>query len=159
MARVRKLEHVGFSGRVLKALRYLTAQPYLSYEHLLETHRVLFEFLYPWAGEDRTKHAPNLSIGRGKYRDLFARPDEIRRACDSAISMTAEELVARPGVAFTRLAYAHPFLDMNGRTILTFHSAMIRRVQISVRWDLVAKPQFLGKRPLRAVLTGSRRAR
>ena len=143
ISRLRRLEHIGFSGRVVDVLSFLGKQPQLTYEHLRQTHRMLFGFLYPWAGEDRTVTAPSLSIGKGSYKDLFARPHEIGRAFDYAAAVSDADPAAKPGVVFARLAYAHPFLDMNGRTILTFHTAMLRRVRTYVRWDRIGKDEFL----------------
>ena len=44
-------------------LRNLAKVKRLTYIGLLETHRILFEAVYPWAGQDRGKTAPDLAKG------------------------------------------------------------------------------------------------
>jgi cell filamentation protein len=39
-----------------------------------------------------------------------------------------------PGEVMGYLAYAHPFLEGNGRTILAIHSELTRRAEISIDW-------------------------
>jgi cell filamentation protein len=39
-----------------------------------------------------------------------------------------------PGEVMGYLAYAHPFLEGNGRTILSVHSELARRAAISIDW-------------------------
>jgi cell filamentation protein len=41
------------------------------------------------------------------------------------------------------LAYAHPFLDGNGRTILTVHVVLAERAGISVDWASTNKTEYL----------------
>ncbi|MBS1815257.1 MAG: hypothetical protein JSS87_10315 [Acidobacteria bacterium] len=48
-----------------------------------------------------------------------------------------------PGEIFGYFAHAHPFLEGNGRTILTLFSEQCRRAGFYVRWDLIEKNEFL----------------
>jgi hypothetical protein len=41
---------------------------------------------------------------------------------------------ARSGEIMGYLAYGHPFLDGNGRTIMTAHSALAQRAGFSIDW-------------------------
>jgi cell filamentation protein len=82
---------------------------------LLETRRILFEAVYP---QDRQTTAPDLAISRGPI--LFAHPEDIQRAANYALTcgQDKEFMKAKPGEVMGYLAYAHPFLDGNGRAIM-----------------------------------------
>jgi cell filamentation protein len=41
------------------------------------------------------------------------------------------------------LAYAHPFLDGNGRTIMTVHSVLAQRAGFSIDWSATKKDAYL----------------
>ena len=93
---------------------------------VLDTHRRLFSSVYPWAGEDRATLAPDIAIGKGGLSNLFAHPADVRRAAEYglAIGLDATKVRASPGEVFGTLAYAHPFLEGNGRTIMTVLTAL-----------------------------------
>ena len=59
---VRRLEHTSFITGIDAAFRRLAAIKRLSYEDVLGTHKVLFEAVYPWAGQDRLQTAPELAV-------------------------------------------------------------------------------------------------
>lgn len=44
---IKHLEHHAFAANVLATLEHLKTQPVLRYEHMLETHRILFGSVYP----------------------------------------------------------------------------------------------------------------
>jgi cell filamentation protein len=46
---------------------------------------------------------------------------------------------ARPGQIMGYLAYAHPFLDGNGRAIMTVHSVMAQRAGFGIDWSSTKK--------------------
>jgi cell filamentation protein len=77
---VRRLEHTSFMTGLDAALERLAEVRRLTYTDILETHRILFEAVYPWAGQDRGKTAPDLAISKGSV--LFAHPEHIQRAAD-----------------------------------------------------------------------------
>jgi len=52
-------------------------------------------------------------------------------------------MVARPGEVMGYLAFGHPFLDGNGRTIMTVHSIMAQRAGFSVDWSATSKTAYL----------------
>lgn len=49
----------------------------------------------------------------------------------------------KPGVIMGYLAYAHPFLDGNGRTIMVVHGVMAQRAGFSVDWAATDKADYL----------------
>ena len=142
---VKRFEHHAFAANVLIALEHLKAQPALRYEHVLETNRILFGSIYPWAGQDRATLAPELAIGKGGLFDLFAHPGDIRRAIEYGLDMGRDPAAMRqkPGEVLGTLAYAHPLLDTNGRTILTVHTDLARRADFHIAWHEIQKKEFL----------------
>jgi cell filamentation protein len=50
---------------------------------------------------------------------------------------------ARPGEIMGYLAYGHPFLDGNGRTIMTVHSVLAQRAGFSIDWSATTKDAYL----------------
>jgi cell filamentation protein len=48
-----------------------------------------------------------------------------------------------PGEVFGYLAHAHPFLEGNGRTILTIYAELCRRAGFHIDWELIEKEAFL----------------
>ena len=140
---VRRLEHASFTTGIDAALERLTKVKHLSYSDLLETHRILFDAVYPWAGHDRLKTAPALAISKGPI--LFARPEDIQRAAEFALTHGQDKkfMAAKPGEIMGYLAYAHPFLDGNGRSIMVLHAILAQRAGISIDWAATGKADYL----------------
>lgn len=67
---VRRLQHNSFITGLDQALANLAGQKRLGYGDVLGTHKILFEAVFPWAGEDRLTNAPHLVISKGPV--LFA---------------------------------------------------------------------------------------
>jgi cell filamentation protein len=71
---VRRLEHTSFITGIDAAFDRFAAMKRLLYQDVLETHKILFEAVYPWAGQDRLVTAPDLAVSnpghgiRGKDR-------------------------------------------------------------------------------------------
>lgn len=143
--RVKRLEHRSFSANVLTALETLQSVPQLRYEHVLQTHRTLFGAVYPWAGQDRGQLAPDLAIGKAGRYDLFAHPGDVRRAVEYGLDMgrNPAAMRSRPGEVLGTLAYGHPFLEGNGRSIMTLHADMARRAGFHIDWPSISKAEFL----------------
>lgn len=139
------LETAAFEQEVLGTVRFLRRLPTLRYQHITETHHRLFNALYPWAGQDRSITAPDIAIAKGGYSNLFAHPADCRRAAEYALlhGQDASYLRAHPGEVFGYLAHAHPFLEGNGRTILTIFAELTRRSGFHVEWESIDKVQFL----------------
>jgi len=144
-ALVRQLEAHAFAANVPAALSHLRSRSGLDYLDIQATHRILFQSVYPWAGQDRAVLAPNTAISRGGMNDLFAHPADVRRAAEYALSLGGDRktMRSRPGEVFGALAYAHPFLDGNGRSLLTVHTDLAARAGFHIDWSAIAKPEFL----------------
>ena len=85
--RLRRLEYLAFSANLPAALAHLQSCTVIDYASVLETHRILFCAVYPWAGQDRMATAPNIAIAKGGIPDLFAHPRDIGRAAQYALGM------------------------------------------------------------------------
>ncbi|MDT8278730.1 Fic family protein [Roseomonas mucosa] len=142
---IAQLEAHSFAANVLPALHALKAAPSVDYDQMLDTHRRLFGSVYPWAGQDRATLAPNIAISKAGVSDLFAHPADVRRAAEYGLGMglDARHMRTKPGEVFGALAYAHPFLDANGRTIMVVHADLTRRAGFHIDWSQIAKPEFL----------------
>jgi cell filamentation protein len=139
------LEKAAFREHVFSTLSFLRGVADIRYERVLETHRRLFDSVYPWAGQDRMENAPHLRIVKAGYRELFALPDSIRIAAEYALQLARDKTYLRehPGQVFGYLAHAHPFLEGNGRTILTVYAELARRAGFHVLWEEIDKDRFL----------------
>jgi cell filamentation protein len=140
---VRRLEHTSFLTGVDAAFAHLAAIARLSYADVLTTHKILFEAVYPWAGQDRLTTAPDLAVSKGPV--LFAYPCDIRRAVEFALERGQEKsfMTAKPGEIIGYFAYGHPFLDGNGRTIMVVHGALAERAGFSIDWAATTKTGYL----------------
>jgi cell filamentation protein len=50
----------------------------------------------------------------------------------------------KPGEVVGYLAYGHPFLDGNGRTIMLLHAVLADRAGFSIDWAATSKDAYLG---------------
>jgi cell filamentation protein len=121
---IKKSEHLSFELSIEDALSYLAQTKRINYLSVLKVHEILFSDFYPWAGKDRNELVPHLAVFKGSENNsrhtVFERPDSIRLAVDYALRLAADKqrFKERPGEVMGLLAFAHPFLDGNGRTIL-----------------------------------------
>jgi cell filamentation protein len=86
---------------------------------------------------------PGLIVKKGDV--IFAAPQEIRRAIDFALANGQDKafMAAKPGEVMGYLAFGHPFLDGNGRAIMTIHATMAQRAGFSVDWSQTNKDDYL----------------
>lgn len=140
---VQRLLHNSFLTGIDAALDHLKAQRSLSYDDVLKTHKALFEGVFPWAGEDRQRNASHIHVKKGAI--FFAHPDDIRKAIDYALEKGQDEafMAEKPGEVMGYLAYGHPFLDGNGRTIMLIHAELARRAGIGIDWAATDKDEYL----------------
>ena len=140
---VKQFEHVAFLNKLDDAFAHLRKKKRLTYADVLNTHRILFEDVYPWAGQDRAQTAPDIAITRGPV--LFSHPNDARAAVEYALARGQDKTVmaSRPGEVMGYLAYGHPFLDGNGRTIMTVHTELAQRAGISIDWARTDKVDYL----------------
>jgi cell filamentation protein len=140
---VRRLQHNSFMTGLDEALAKLAEQKRLGYGDVLGTHKIRFEAVFPWAGEDRLTNAPHLAISKGPV--LFAYPQDIRRSIDYALEHGQDRafMAAKPGEVMGYLAYGHPFLEGNGRTIMVVHSVLADRAGLGIDWAATGKDEYL----------------
>jgi cell filamentation protein len=142
-AAVKEFEHRAFLDKLDQAVANLTEIERLSYQDVLRTHQTLFEDVYPWAGQDRATVAPDIAVTKGEV--LFAHPGQAQRVVEYALQMGngAAVMAQKPGEVMGYLAYGHPFLDGNGRTIMVVHSVLAERAGISIDWSTTDKSAYL----------------
>jgi cell filamentation protein len=140
---VKRAENASFTTGLDEAFARLAKSKVLSYDDVLATHAILFGAVYPWAGQDRARTAPKLTIKKGPV--IFANAPEIRAAVEFALRKGQDKdyMKANPGEIMGYLAYGHPFLDGNGRTIMTVHSVLAQRAGFSIDWSATKKDAYL----------------
>jgi cell filamentation protein len=140
---VRRLEHASFTTGLDEAFAQLANRNPLTYADVLATHKVLFDAVYPWAGQDRATTSPDIAVSRGGV--LFAHPKFIQNAVQHALSLgsDAKTMRVRPGEVMGYLAHGHPFLDGNGRTIMVIHAVLAQRAGCSIDWAATDKTKYL----------------
>lgn len=139
------LETAAFEQEIVHVVRSLRKAAALTYQHILTTHENLFQSVYPWAGQDRSTTAPDIAIVKAGYKTLFAHPADVQRAAEHALHLGRDRSYVRahPGEVFGYFAHAHPFLEGNGRTILTVFAELSRRAGFHVAWEEMDKTGFL----------------
>lgn len=140
---IKRLEHRAFLAKLNVALKTLASARHLSYQNVLDTHKTLFGAVYPWAGQDRNQTAPDIAVSKGSI--LFAHPRDARGAVEYALTVGQDKtrMRSKPGEVMGYLCYGHPFLDGNGRTILTVHTELAQRAGIGIRWAATGKTDYL----------------
>ncbi|UOD29693.1 Fic family protein [Massilia violaceinigra] len=140
---IKAAEHALFRAQLPVALEYLAQCPRIRYEDFCNVHRLLFSGLYPWAGVDRAQLIPDKAISKGPV--YFCHPHDCHRAVEDGLSRAQEgrQLASRPGFIMGLFAYAHPFLDGNGRTMLLVHAELCFRAGMSIDWTRTQKEPYL----------------
>jgi len=142
---IKLLEHANFRANLRTALEYLEqVEGPIAYCDVLGVHRILFEDLYPWAGKDRYQLGVADLVNKGSIQ--FEGAGKIAMAMRHALEHGGEpvKLRAAPGYALGMMAWAHPFLDGNGRTMLLVHTEMCRRAGFSIDWSTASMEGYLG---------------
>ena len=112
---------------VRKKLAYLYLKPIngsFDKEHLLKTHKFIFDEIYPFAGKLRT-----CTIQKDIH--VFLEPENIEKSLSDTLKRMNEEFdnneiysiqdfAFRLGKFYYELIYIHPFREGNGRSIRTF---------------------------------------
>lgn len=146
---VKKAEHLAFESSVEDALHFLALQPAITYSTFLSVHKILFSDFYPWAGKDRNELVPHLAVFKGMPEDahftMFEQPHSIQLAVDYALRLASDSSRFRkkPGEVMGQLAFAHPFLDGNGRTLLLLFMEMTYRAGFAIEWARTKKDAYL----------------
>ncbi|MBD0705445.1 Cell filamentation protein Fic [Pseudomonas sp. E141] len=146
---VKESEHLSFESSIEDALAYLAKKRPIDYKSVLNVHKILFSGFYPWAGQDRYELVPHLAVFKGSHHDprstAFERPDLIKMSVDYALKLAADtkRFRDRPGEVMGQLAFAHPFLDGNGRTILLVFMELSYRAKFAIDWSNTSKDDYL----------------
>ncbi|MGY2167450.1 Fic/DOC family protein [Pseudomonas gingeri] len=146
---VKESEHLSFELSIEDAFAYLAKKKPIDYETVLKIHEVLFGGFYPWAGRDRNELVPHLAVFKGSLDDprntVFAHPNAIKLSIDYALALAANKKRFRehPGEVMGQLAFAHPFLDGNGRTILLVFMELCYRAKFAINWSATSKENYL----------------
>ncbi len=148
-AEVKESEHLSFELSIEDALAYLAKKKSIDYKAVLKVHEILFSDFYHWAGKDRNELIPHLAVFKGSHDDprstVFERPDFIKMSVDYALKLAADKkrFKEHPGEVMGQLAFAHPFLDGNGRTILLVFMELCYRAKFAIGWSKTSKEDYL----------------
>jgi len=74
---VGRLEHDAFRSALPGVLEHISSRRRFGYQDVLDVHRMLFASLYPWAGQDGARTAPDQLVTKGGL--AFAYPARSRR--------------------------------------------------------------------------------
>jgi cell filamentation protein len=103
---------------------------------LQQVHKALFDGLYDFAGEIRTKN-----IAKGGFR--FANALYLQQVLDAVEKMpetTFEEIISK----YVEMNVAHPFMEGNGRSTRIWLDMILKaRLGKVVNWQLVDKDLYL----------------
>ncbi|PRA34105.1 Fic/DOC family protein [Pseudomonas poae] len=146
---VKESEHLSFELSMEDALDYLSKKASIDFESVRKVHEILFSDFYPWAGKDRSELVPHLAVFKGSQDDprhtVFEHPLSIKRSVDYALELASNKkrFKDRPGDVMGQLAFAHPFLDGNGRTILLVFMELCYRAKFAIEWSRTNKDDYL----------------
>lgn len=141
---VKHLEHLNFRAHLQPALAYLQSiKGPVGYEHFLKVHEMLFRDLYEWAGQDRKQLGVGAHITKGLTD--FESSERIEMAMRQAFEVgnNKAKMRAKPGYVLGMMAWAHPLLDGNGRTMLLVHTELCRRAGFAIEWTKAKSDSYL----------------
>lgn len=142
-ALIKREEHYAYKRNVQTATAYLQKQKTLSFKQVKQVHHLIFGDFYPWAGQDRGENAAHLLISKAGIE--FQLPQFIATGVTYALNQAEDSafMRAHPGTVLGNLCYAHPFLDGNGRTILTCFAELLRRAKMRIDWNSIHAAEYL----------------
>lgn len=158
---IKQLEHLNFRANLQDAIGYLRKiKGVVRHDHVLEVHRILFGDLYEWAGQDRLSLGVGHLINKGSVQ--FEASGQIRMAMAHALDLGNDKakMQQKPGTVMGMMAWAHPFLDGNGRTMLLVHGELCHRAGFAIDWNRSVKSEYLAAltaeldRPGKGILDG-----
>ncbi|WP_209015695.1 Fic family protein [Roseibium sp. RKSG952] len=133
-----RLEKFSIEANMPRALNILSREQRIDLRAWRRTHAVLFSDIYPWAGKIRA-----LDVERANVRFNTVRMIEEEAAVVFAKAEDGDFFRENMDYVYGELAFNHPFMDGNGRSLNTVFSEMSRRAGISIRWDVVDKGEYL----------------
>lgn len=136
--RLKGLEFFSIEQNMQKALSVLKREKQIDLRSWRRTHAILLGTLYPWAGTIR-----HLDVRKGPVR--FNTVPLIERETNRIFAKAAQPdfLTANLGYIYGELAFNHPFIDGNGRSLNTVFSELTRRNGFSICWNEVVKEDYL----------------
>jgi cell filamentation protein len=103
---------------------------------LIQIHAYLFEELYPFAGQIRTK---NISKGGFRFANSLYLTDILLKI-EKMPESNFEQIIAK----YVEMNIAHPFMEGNGRTMRIWLDLLLKhRIQQVVNWQNVDKTLYL----------------
>lgn len=120
------------------ALEMLKLEKEITLDSWLKCHSILFSEIYPWAGQIR-----HLDAQRGHVAFNFVA--EIEDSTNKMLMRAADPSFFRDnlGQVYSILAFNHPFLDGNGRSLNAVFTELARRDDVGIAWERVDKPAYL----------------
>ena len=146
LEKLKVLEHVFFEANLEEALHSLRRiKGPIEYTHFLSVHRILFEDLYPWAGQDRHALGVGRFVGKGQRVPNFEASERCQQAVEWGLRIGNDLKTMREqsGAVMGAFAWGHPFLDGNGRTMLLVHAELCHRAGFSIDWRATQKADYL----------------
>lgn len=103
---------------------------------LQQIHKYIFDSLYDFAGEIRSK---NISKGNFRFATALYLPEVLAKIKEMSES-TYEEIIAK----YVEMNIAHPFMEGNGRsTRIWFDMILKKNLGVVVNWQNVDKDLYL----------------
>ena len=103
---------------------------------LLQIHEYLFQGLYDFAGQIRTK---NISKGGFRFANALYL-NEVLAKIEQMPETTFKEIIAK----YVEMNIAHPFMEGNGRTMRIWLDLLLKkRIKKLVNWQFVDKILYL----------------
>jgi len=137
-AELDSLEFSYVRANMKQALSMLQSEKVITLKSWLRCHAILFADLYPWAGQIR-----HLETSRG--HTPFNRINEIETSTNDMLSRAKDSsfFSENLGEVYSVLAFNHPFLDGNGRSLNAVFTELARRSGFGIAWDEVDKETYL----------------
>ncbi|CAN5640409.1 Fic/DOC family protein [soil metagenome] len=142
---VKAQEKVFFEAHLEDAMDFLRRiRGPVSYMHFRKVHEILFVEFYPWAGQDRQQLGVAAQVSKSGVVD-FERAPLIAKAVQWGLDMgnDAHKIRLKPGAVMGAFAWAHPFLDGNGRAMMLVHTELCRRAGFLIDWPATNKVAYL----------------
>lgn len=132
------MEYVSIRANMPRAIIDLRGDETIDLGSWLRTHHTLLADVFPWAGTIR-----HVDVYRGpvkfNFHHLLAREIEpvFQKANDPGF------LRENIGYIYGELAFNHPFLDGNGRSLNTVFTELLRRSGLQLDWGSVDRTEYL----------------
>lgn len=135
-AALEQFEHRATALRLEEMIAALATAP-INLETWQTMHRILFQDVYPWAGQIRT-------VQLAKGGTVFAMPERIeaearpifdRLGRENFARLKRDPLITKLAGSFGELNVLHPFREGNGRTQKLLFDEIVRRCGYAIHWE------------------------